>query len=465
MASFRVKGKGDEDDGREARFEKLPALVFTFPCGKRKARSAGPKLHTAEKGIKMQFWGLTEALRLAPKVVWIVEGELDRCALVEAGFEPGEVISVPNGAKEPTEATKDLPPEQRGLGYVREALEQGLNKVRQFVFAGDTDDVGSALKEDLAKIFGPARYNFVTWPEGCKDANDYLRSDGAEALRDMALNGFLPWPVDGLFRMSDLPEPPALVRWDTGFGDWEGQFYLAPRTLSVVTGHPGHGKTVLWSQIWHNVVREYDVPMALATFETEAKPHYRRLLRTFLNGMREEYITDDMRRRADAWIDDRYHFMVSPNRRATLSWFLGLAEVAVIRHGARIIQIDPFNRLESERPPGMSETEYIGQCLIACDSFAKDMNCHVQILAHPAKSDAKARGQAPVLEDISGSKNWDNMVDMGAVVHRSKFFENGKRVTTCDLIIRKQRFDALGYPCTLPMDFDLRTGCYRTVNE
>jgi twinkle protein len=33
----------------------------------------------------------------------------------------------------------------------------------------------------------------------------------------------------------------------------------------VVTGHPGHGKTALWNQIWFNVIKRYDVPFCGAS--------------------------------------------------------------------------------------------------------------------------------------------------------------------------------------------------------
>ena len=69
--------------------------------------------------------------------------------------------------------------------------------------------------------------------------------------------------------------------------------------------------------------------------------------------------------------------------------------------------------------------------------------------------DDARKGKAPELEDISGSKNWDNMVDQGFVVHRPTFFEDGERKTEAEFYQRKSRFDALGYPCQLKMDFDL----------
>jgi twinkle protein len=88
------------------------------------------------------------------------------------------------------------------------------------------------------------------------------------------------------------------------------------------------------------------------------------------------------------------------------------------------------------------------------------MNCHVQILAHPAKMDGARRGQAPGLEDISGSKNWENMVDQGFVVHRPEIFDGTNRKTEAHLYHRKARFEELGHPCKLKLDFKLSEGRY-----
>ena len=92
------------------------------------------------------------------------------------------------------------------------------------------------------------------------------------------------------------------------------------------------------------------------------------------------------------------------------------------------------------------------------------MNCHVQVLAHPAKMDATRKGKAPELEDISGSKNWDNMVDQGFVVHRPKFFDENGRNTDAELWYRKSRFEDLGYPCRLKMTLDPATGRYHSAD-
>jgi twinkle protein len=434
--------------------EKREAIFFRYGESW-KARAIPEKHFVAGKGFKLAFWNLDRVLETNPRDVFLVEGELDACALVEAGIPADCVLSVPNGAKEkPAEA----PQEQRGYDYVKAALAAGLHRVKRFVWCGDSDGSGHALRADMVRLLGAARFWFIEWPEGCKDANDMLMKDGPEALLELARDGALQWPIEGLYRLSEMPEPAPLTLWRPGFDEWESKVMLAPRTLSVVTGHPGHGKTQFWQQVWFQVVREYGVPACIASFETRPKPHLRRQLRTLLSGKLEHSMDDTERAKADRWIDERYLFLSHPAQRPTLEWFLDMAEVAVVRHGARIIQLDPWNRLEASRGRDENETEYIGRCLRSLHAFAHDMNCHVQILAHPAKMDSARRGSAPGLEDISGSKNWENMVDQGFVVHRPAVFDGANRKTEAVVYQRKARFEELGYPCKLLMDYRLNEG-------
>lgn len=436
--------------------KKLSALFFPYEKGW-KARSYPEKHFVSEKGFELAFWNLPRVLQSNPSEIFITEGELDACALVEAGVPPSQVLSVPNGAKErPAEA----PTELRGYAYVQAALTAGLSRVKRVVWCGDGDGAGRSLRADMVRLFGAARFWFVEWPEGCKDANDLLVFDGSQALHDLVMEGALQWPIDGLFRLSELPEPAPLPVWEPGFAEWESKVFLAPRTLSVVTGHPGHGKTQLWAQIWFQVSARYEIPVCVATFETRAKPHYRRILRTLRLRKLERDMTGDEVNEADAWINDRYLFIQHPDQRPSLGWILDMAEVAIIRHGARVIQVDPWNRLEDQRGKDESKTDYVGRCLKTLHGFANDMNCHVQILAHPAKMEGTRRGTPPQLEDISDSKHWDNMPDQGFVVHRPEIFDGTNRKTEATLFHRKARFEELGYPCKLGLDFDLKTGRY-----
>ena len=218
---------------------KAEALFFPYDDGW-KARAFPDKAFVTNKGLRLAFWNIERVLRARPDTVFITEGELDALALVEAGISADAVLSTPNGAREKSaEDPQRLP----GFAYVQEALQDGLRYAKRFVWCGDNDAPGLALRADMARLFGAARFDFVDWPEGCKDANDLLVTDGPEALRSLVEEGALPWPVDGIYRLNELPEPSPLTLWDPGFPEWEGKVMLAPRMLSVVTGHPGHGKT------------------------------------------------------------------------------------------------------------------------------------------------------------------------------------------------------------------------------
>jgi twinkle protein len=446
--------------------QKLPAVFFRYADGW-KARSYPDKHFVSGDGFQRSFWNLERVLsRGLPEegevdMVYIVEGELDACALVEAGIPVSRVLAA-HGAKD--KPTVGDPREQDGYAYVTKALEAGLRTVERFVWCGDGDGAGRVLRDDMVKLLGAARFYFVEWPEGIKDANDILLKDGAVELRERVRDGSLPWPVIGMYRLSELPEPSPMTLWKPGIPEWEHKVMLAPRTLSVVTGHPGHGKTALWNQLWFNVVRDYGVAFCGASFETRPKPHVRRQLRSLISNKLERDMTDDERALADTWINDRYFFLVHQENRPTLEWFLEMAEVAVIRHGVKIVQADPWNRFESSRGNGERDDEYVLRCLRTLYQFATDMNCHVQILAHPAKMEGARRGQAPTLEDIAGAKHWDNVCDQGFTIHRPKMYEKGAVKTECQFYHRKARFDELGHPCRLSLDFKRQEGKYVSVD-
>ena len=438
------------------------ALVFPYPDDAWKACAVDEQIYASSPNFRTALWNLDAVLRGLSngrvERVYVTQGEFNGCALVEAGIAPDAMLTLPNSVR-----SSGSDPDR--YAFVREAISAGLSKAPAIIWCANRTRDGLALRTEMVRIFGAARFWFVDLPEWAETVGDVLVREGGPALLDRVVNGALPWPVAGLYRISELPDPPPLTLWKPGFPEWEAKLHLAPRTLSVVTGHPGHGKTLLWTQIWFNVANTYDVKVAAASFETRPKPHMRRQLRSLHAGALEKDLTREQMLAADAWIEDHYRFMVHPDQRPTLDWFLEMAEVAVVREGVSVIQADPWNRFESARDTRQeSETDYIGRCLRTLHAFAHDMNVHVQILAHPAKMDATRKGTAPQLEDISGSKNWDNAVDQGFVVHRDEMFSGGVRRTEATLYCRKSRFEELGFPATFELEYDLKTGAYRSTD-
>jgi twinkle protein len=274
-----------------------------------------------------------------------------------------------------------------------------------------------------------------------------------------------PWSIAGLHTLDGLPERRALTTWSTGFYEWNGKVALAPGTVSVVTGLPGSGKTVLWAQIWQYVVAKYGLIACIASFECAPKPYYRRYLREFWAREREANMTALQIAEADRFIAEHYRFLIHPDETPTLEWLLDLASVAVEKHKCSIVQLDPWNRLESQRGPKETEPEYVARCLREITIFAKDTGTHVQITAHPAKRDSRRRDIPPELEDISGAMHWWNMVDQGFVVHREKVWDDkkAKRIYDATFYHRKARFEELGHPCALDIRFNPHTRVFESV--
>ena len=433
--------------------QQLPCIMFPYEEGTWKARAYPAKAFTSKTGLHVTFWGLRDVLNGPLDRVYVVEGEFDRCALVEAGIDPARVLAAP-GASGGASAE---------LQYVKEALKEGLSKAKKFVLCTDQDAPGLELRSSLAQILGVARVEFIDWPEGIKDANEYLAKDGPAVLHELVRDGALPWPAEGVYTMDQIAEPAHVARWHPGFADWGNKLFLAPGMLSVVTGHPGHGKTQLWSQLWFQIMRTNDLVACIATFETKPKPHYQRIIRQLHGCGLVENLDADKIKEADQWIRGHYRFIMHREERPTLEWLLGQAEIVIIRDGAKIVQVDPWNRLEATKEGRESDTDYIGRCLRSLYAFANDFKVHVQILAHPSKMEGYRRGTMPTLEDIANSKHWENMCDQGFVVHRPKLFDDdGNRVTYAELHHLKARFDALGFPAKFGLDYDVDQGRYGT---
>lgn len=440
-------------------------IAFPYRRGREvvnvKYRALGSKAFKQQDGGELRFWNLDEPLRVRSETVYIVEGEMDALAMWDAGLPLERVLSVPNGA--PARSSTE-PEETARYRYVDAGLEEGLSACKRFVLATDNDPAGRALREDLVRLLGMARCYFIEWPEGIKDANDFLMKHGPADLRMFLEEDQREWPVTGLYGLLDLPEPSPMEIWRPGFLEWESALAFAPTTVSVVTGHPGHGKTSLMMQIWYQICRDYQIRAAFASFETRAKPHHRRNIRQIMYGRLDRDLAEEEQAHADRWNQEHFRWIIHPNRRPSLKFVLDMAEVAVVRENVRAIQIDPWNKLEADRPPDMRETDYIGQALDEMIDFARDMNVHVQIIGHPAKGDHRSREKHPQLEDIAGSKHWDNKCDLGLCVHRPKVFEKGERKTEAHLYVLKSRFDELGYPCRLAMNYDLKEGRFKSID-
>ncbi|XP_059638244.1 uncharacterized protein LOC132280134 [Cornus florida] len=152
-----------------------------------------------EKDTEKIFYGLDDISNTSDII--IVEGEVDKLAMEEAGFR--NCVSVPDGAAPPVSTKEffqsaDQDTKYQYLWNCKEYLE----KASRIILATDGDRPGQALAEELARRLGRERCWQVSWPKNFKDANEVLMFMGPDALKKVIEKAEL-YPIRGLFNFKD----------------------------------------------------------------------------------------------------------------------------------------------------------------------------------------------------------------------------------------------------------------------
>ncbi|KAJ4702847.1 twinkle-like protein, chloroplastic/mitochondrial [Melia azedarach] len=413
-----------------------------------------------EKDTEKVFYGLDD-IEEGSDII-IVEGEMDKLSMEEAGFY--NCVSVPDGAPAVV-SKKDVPPEEQDIKYqYLWNCKEYLKKASRIILATDGDPPGQALAEELARRVGRERCWRVRWPkknevDHFKDANEVLMYLGPVALREVIDNAEL-YPIRGLFNFRDyFDEIDAYYHRTLGdeFGvptGWKALnelYNVVPGELSIVTGVPNSGKSEWIDALLCNINERVGWKFALCSMENKVREHARKLLEKHIKkpffeasyGGSAERITVEEFEQGKKWLSDTFSLIRCENDSLpSIRWVLDLAKAAVLRHGVRGLVIDPYNELDHQRPVSQTETEYVSQMLTMVKRFAQHHACHVWFVAHPRQLHNWV-GDPPNLYDISGSAHFINKCDNGIVIHRNRDPEAGPidRVQVC---VRKVRNKVAG---------------------
>lgn len=380
----------------------------------------------------------------------ITEGEWDAIAAIQAGFQ--FVVSVPNGA--PGAPTQDLETAARYDWVDRHAA--ALSGVKEFVIATDDDQAGYNLAADLVALLGAERCRFIRYPWPSKDLNEVLLEHGPEKVVD-CITTARPYPVKGLYALDDFPERGEVRAYPCGVPEISDMISLVPGTLTVVTGYANMGKSTLMNQIIGYAVANL-FPVCIASFETDVKPILRDGLRCAILGCAKNDLAKQDLTAVDELLNRRLSIIsqaVDDDLTMDIDEFLRLARIAVVRHGVKMIVLDPWNELEHKRRRDESETDYIGRAIRAIKQFAKVNDVAFWIVAHPTKPHEGAK-RVPGLYDISGSANWANKADYGLTYHRPKVAQNLAKV-----VVNKVRMGLPGQRGERELTFDFHTSRFR----
>ena len=394
----------------------------------------------------------------------ICEGEMDALAFEEVGVF---ATSVPNGA--PAVAIKDPGSATRKFSYLWDAKDT-LESAEKIILATDADSPGKVLAEEIARRVGRARCWKVAYPEGCKDPNDVLIRYGKDGMADL-LSSATPWPVSGLRNASEYRDEAMDLLINgidrgvkVGLVELDNIFKPTPQTLTICTGIPGSGKSAFLSWVTVQLATNAGWGAAILSAETSTQIHILQLAALYcqkpfigVNKMTEQELS-----KALDWIEQRFFFLDESD--TEIDSVLERAQAAVLRHGVRVLVIDPYNFLVgSTVSKSDNQVETINRLLVSLKSFAVQYSIAVFLVAHPVKQyRGNDGGAAPVPTgySISGSASFYNLADSGITVTRTG---DGKSLVTS----WKARFPWIGSCGEAKLDYDPEIGTFssRTRNE
>jgi twinkle protein len=408
------------------------------------------KYFRMEGGAELCLYGLDD---ITGEDVIFVEGELDKLALEVAGFV--SVVSVPNGA-----------------GTNLDCLasdSQKFDKARRFILAGDNDTPGKELEQALISRLGRDRCWQVSWPEDCKDANDVLLKHGKEMLMN-CIRAARPMPIEGLFEVNDI-RAQVFDLWERGTPQgadpgWDNLNALyKPRlgTWTAIISIPKSGKTAWMAALMVNLARAHGWRFAVFPAENLPAEEYVSMLAEIYLGLPfnrgyHQRMNEQQLGEALDWLQEHFVILSPDDSQRDLDSLLAIGKTYCLRRGIQGFVIDPFNELEISRPQGISETEYIGKCLIKIRRFAKTHNLHVWVIVHPTKLQKDRDGKYPVptLYDANGSAHWRNKCDYGISIYRH--FDDPDKPT--EIHVQAVRWKGTGEIGTAELFYDKVTGRY-----
>lgn len=394
----------------------------------------------------------------------ICEGELDAASWLTSGAT--RVVSVPTGA--PDKETKYEEGDTSKFAYLWEgdALKPGFDNFKKIILATDNDKAGRILRDELAVRLGRSRCFVVTYPTGCKDANEVLmkHENGSEILMHM-LDEAQPIVPSKLVPIMDIPDRGVRVAYSTGWGRMDDHLKIVMPELVVVTGVPNSGKSQWSLALCMNLARVHGLRGAIFQFEDSVERNKHDILRYAKSWLSDPRWQETIRT-PEYWAREMF-YSISPKEdeddkvNFDLKWLQSAIAEAVYRHGCKWVLIDPWNEIEHVWNVRENETNYTNSALRELKRLARMLQIAIIIVAHPSKgADSKSIDELS-LYDVSGSAAWKNKADHGIIIARDK---QDKSITFVK-VDKSKDWRTMGEPGTVRMQFNRDTASFVILGQ
>tara|TARA_E500000331_G_scaffold31590_1_gene26500 strand:+ start:2453 stop:4363 length:1911 start_codon:yes stop_codon:yes gene_type:complete len=346
--------------------------------------------------------------------MFLTEGELDALTMYDMGYP---AVSVPFGAKV---ANGDNDPNSE---WIEHDYDNWIALHTEIIFAGDSDEVGRAATESIARRLGRDKCRMINWPDGIKDANEFIQK-GFESseFTETLLNEASDMDPDSLKSAKDFrseiwecffPSDDSKLGDPVPFGG-DFPFRFRPGEITVWTGYSKHGKTILLNFMLVHLT-QYNKRSCLCSLEMKPEKNLQAIIKMGLAKLKP---SDEQEFDFGLNWASNYFWIYDKVGTATPEEVIEVFSYAAKKYGITHFVIDSLMRLDIPE----DEDGVIKHLMNRLCDFATTYNVHVHLVAHSKKPDMKrpeTRGW-PNKHMVRGSVHITNIAHNVVVVWRNK---------------------------------------------
>lgn len=377
-------------------------------------KGAGSK-EWCEKNCRPILFGMNH-VNAQDKRLILTEGQIDSLTLNECGYT--NAVSVPTG--------------KNGFTWYPHCFDW-LRQFETLVIFGDYENGEISLLSEMAHRFnGTVKHIRHSDYRDCKDANELLQKHGADAVR-IAVESAVIVENPRIVDLFDIKRKSIdhMERFSTGFQSLDrvlGGFFMGQFIL--ITGERGQGKSTLASQ-FVTAGLKHGFPALIYSGELNDWMVQDWILRQLAgdqnilaNQSYSGFGSYTVSNNAFGRIAKKYEGMIynydngiidNGDEIEQAEPLLETIENAIKQYGCRVILID---NLMTAIDDDLASDIYRQQSNFARSLalMAKRFNCLILLVAHPKKSSGREFSN----DDVSGSSNITNLVDVVIKYSRSK---------------------------------------------
>lgn len=252
----------------------------------------------------------------------------------------------------------------------------------------------------------------------------------------------------------------------TGWRSLDELYTVAVNQWTCVTGTPHSGKSEFLDALMVNLAKQGGWHFVIYSPENHpVETHHSKIIEKYIgkpfNPGPTARVSDDEIDEAEEWMKGKFHF-AKPEHADIVSILDEANSFACLKSRKCGIVIDPWNHLEHHRPSGISMTEYVSRTLSEIIAWVRERNCHLWLVAHPAKMQKGKDGKLPIPtpNDISDSAHFWNKADNCITVWRD---QSDYRKQDVEVHVQKVRFKHIGHIGLATLQYDRVTGRYSEV--